>query len=80
VLEPLLPVARTGRRARSRRRQINGIRWRIRTGCPWRDTPERFGPWQSLYRVFRQWQREGTWARILAQLQTLADAVGAICW
>jgi len=80
VLEPLLPVAATGRRARNRRLQIDGIRWRIRTGCPWRDVPERFGPWQSLYRVFRAWQRDGTWNRIVAELQALADADGRIRW
>lgn len=80
VLEPLLPVAVTGRRALNRRVQINGIRWRIRVGCPWRDVPERFGPWQSLYRVFRAWQRDGTWQAIVERLQTLADAGGQICW
>ena len=80
VLEPLLPVAATGRRALNRRVQVNGIRWRIRVGCPWRDVPQRFGPWQSLYRVFRAWQRDGTWRAIVARLQTLADAAGAICW
>jgi transposase len=80
VLEPLLPVAAVGRRALNRRAQIDGIRWRIRTGCPWRDVPERFGPWQSVYGVFRRWQRDGTWQQIVQRLQTLADDAGEICW
>lgn len=41
--------------------------------------PERFGPWQSLCRVFRAWQRDGTWKRITAESQTLVDADGRIC-
>jgi transposase len=41
VLPPVKPI---GRRPRDRRQVINGIRWRIRTGAPWRDIPERYGP------------------------------------
>jgi hypothetical protein len=36
--------------------------------------------WQSIYGLFRRWQRDGTWARILARLQQLDDAAGLICW
>ncbi|MFD6372240.1 transposase, partial [Streptomyces roseolus] len=43
VLEPLLPVAGVGRPARSRRRLVDGIRWRVRTGAPWRDVPPEYG-------------------------------------
>jgi transposase len=59
---------------------IDGIRWRVRTGSPWRDVPAEYPPWQSLYRWFRRWQRAGVWARILAALQAAADAVGEIGW
>jgi transposase len=64
----------------SKRQIIDGIRWRVRTGSPWRDVPPQYAPWQTLYRWFRQWQRDGTWARILAGLQQLADAAGLIGW
>ncbi|MEV8626069.1 transposase [Streptomyces sp. NPDC051079] len=37
------------------------------TGTPWRDIPERYGPWESAYSLFRRWQRDGTWARALEQ-------------
>ncbi|WP_425498967.1 transposase [Oerskovia flava] len=53
VLEPLLPVKARGRRARFLRRQIDGIRFRVRVGCPWRDVlADRYGPWGSVYRRF----------------------------
>ena len=44
---------------------IDGIRWRTRTGLPWRDVPPQYGPWQSAYGLFRGWQRDGTWKRLL---------------
>jgi len=82
VLEPLLPRGtKPGRPPKWARRQlIDGIRWRVRAGAPWRDVPQRYGPWQSVYGLFRRWQRDGTWARILAMLQARADAAGLITW
>ncbi|MER6032278.1 IS5 family transposase [Streptomyces sp. NPDC001851] len=82
VLEPLLPKgARTGRPPVGPRRQlIDGIRFRVRTGVPWRDVPVEYGPWGRVYDLFRRWQRNGTWHRILTTLQSLADAKGAITW
>jgi transposase len=47
---------------------------------PWRDVPERYGPWGRVYDLFRRWQRDGTWARTLTQLQAEADAKGLITW
>ncbi|MFG1812037.1 IS5 family transposase [Streptomyces sp. NPDC049040] len=81
-LEPLLPVGkRLGRpRTWARRQLIDGIRWRTRAGTPWRHVPERYGPWDRIYDLFRRWQRDGTWKRILEQLQVQADAQGLITW
>ncbi|WP_372479994.1 IS5 family transposase [Streptomyces griseocarneus] len=81
-LEPLLPQGiKPGRPLVWTRRQlIDGIRWRTRTGAPWRDVPERYGPWDRVYDLFRRWQRNGTWARIVSQLQAEADAKGRITW
>ena len=64
----------------SKRQLINGIRWRTRTGAPWRDMPARYGPWPTVYGLFRRWQRDGTWSRILTALQAQADAKGLITW
>jgi transposase len=82
VLEPLLPEPKkSGRPPKwSKRQLIDGIRWRVRAGSPWRDVPAEYGPWQTVYGLFRRWQREGIWARILAGLQARADAMGLICW
>jgi transposase len=52
----------------------------VRAGAPWRDVPSAYGPWQTLYGLFRRWQLDGTWARILAALQGRADAAGLITW
>lgn len=82
VLEPLLPVGKKPGRPPTwtRRQLINGIRWRIRAGTPWRDVPAVYGSWQAVYGLFRRWQRAGVWATILARLQALADAAGLITW
>ena len=82
VLGPLLPKGRKPGRPPmwSKRQLIDGIRWRVRTGAPWRDLPERYGPWQTVYGQYRRWQRDGTWAAILTALQAVADAAGLITW
>ncbi|WP_443608320.1 transposase [Actinomadura violacea] len=82
VLEPLLPKgARVGRPlVRPRRQLIDGIRFRVRIGVPWRDAPVEYGPRSRVYDLFRRRQRNGTWQRILTRLQSLADARGAIVW
>ncbi|WP_370670846.1 MULTISPECIES: IS5 family transposase [Rhodococcus] len=81
-LAPLLPpVSKIGRPPKWPKRQlIDGIRWRIRVGAPWRDVPDRYGPWQTVYGLFRRWQRDGTWAHVLTRLQTIADAADQIAW
>ncbi|SUP61831.1 IS5 family transposase [Streptomyces griseus] len=82
VLEPLLPKGTKAGRPPvwPRRRLIDGIRFRVRAGVPWRDIPVEYGPWNRVYDLFRRWQRNGTWHRILTRLQSLADAKGAIAW
>ena len=81
VLEPLLPLSARGRPPKWTKRQlIDGIRWRVRAGAPWRDVPPEYGPWQTVYGLFRRWQRDGTWSRVLTGLQARADAAGLITW
>lgn len=67
VLESLLPQpSRSGRPSLwSKRQLIDGIRWRVRTGAPWRDMPRAYGSWSAAYALFRRWQRDGVWPRIL---------------
>jgi transposase len=81
VLGPLLPDGRRGRPPEhAKRTLIDGIRWRVRAGAPWRDVPEDYGPWQTVHGLFRRWQRNGTWRAVLAGLQGRADADGLITW
>jgi transposase len=77
-LAPLLPPQkpRTGRPARAHRAVVEGILWLLRTGAPWRDLPERFGPWHRVASRFHRWVAAGVWARVLAALQRRADAAG----
>ncbi|MES9510442.1 transposase [Streptomyces sp. NPDC000609] len=78
-LAPLLPGGKKPGRPPiwTRRQLIDGIRFRTRTGVPWRDVPERYGPWGRVYDLFRRWQRDGTWQSILAELQVQATTANA---
>ena len=81
VLEPLLPrPKRTGRPLADHRRVVEAIVWRFRTGAPWRDVPERFGNWNTIYCKFSDWSRDGTWLRLLTAVQARADAAGELDW
>lgn len=74
-IEPLLPPnGKPGGQWADHRTVINGVLFRARTGVPWPDLPERYGPWQTVYERHRRWSADGTWQRILAELQIEADA------
>ena len=65
LIKGLFPEpAATGRPPADARRMINGILWRLRTGSPWRDLPEEFGPWETVYKHFDRWNSDGTLDRI----------------
>lgn len=70
--------AATGRPRRDPRTVLDGILWVLRTGSPWRDAPEEFGPWKTCWRMFDQWNADGTLAEILHRLQAAFVAAGAI--
>ncbi len=57
-----------GRKPADHRLVLNGIFWIARTGAPWRDLPEEFGKWSSVYRQFRRWTLAGLWEDILDAL------------
>ena len=63
------PPAKTGRPPNDRRTTLDGIFWILRTGAPWRDLPEEFGKWKSVWRLFDQWNNDGLLAQILKRLQ-----------
>jgi len=57
---------------------LNGILWILHTGAQWRELPERYGHWQSVYDRFVRWRRDGTFDRILERLQLKLDEQGLI--
>lgn len=75
ALKPLLPNHQggRGRPPDDDRRTINGIRWVLRTGVPWRDMPECYGNWNSVYQQFNRWSKRGVWQKILVALRENAD-------
>jgi transposase len=82
LIKPLIPHrrAKTGRPAKDPLLMLNGIFWVLATGAPWRDLPERFGPWQTVHRYFSMWRKSGVFARILDALQIKLDEQGLIDW
>ena len=79
-LAALLPPRQAGKPRKDDRLVLNAILWKLATGAPWRDLPERYGPWPSVYTRFRRWTRAGVWERLFAAVQRQADAGGAIDW
>src|SRR5690349_18258852 len=81
-LEPLLPPERprTGRPNHNHPTILNGILWILRTGAPWRDLPERYGPVGTVSSRFYRWRAAGVWDRVLAALQSQAEARNAVDW
>jgi transposase len=67
LLEPLMPQARKSAREDDRR-VMNGIFYILRTGAPWRDLPERYGPCTTVYNRYNRWSRRGIWKRIFDTL------------
>jgi transposase len=81
-LAPLLPKldhnGEAGRPWLPHRTVINGILWILHTGAPWRDLPERYGKWNSVYARFKRWRQDGTWTHIFATLLDECDKQGQL--
>jgi len=73
LMEPLLPNKPRGVPRVNDRRVINGILWRFRTGSPWADIPERYGPHTTCYNRFVRWRRAGVWDRLLEAVSQAFD-------
>ncbi|MBB2939911.1 transposase [Amycolatopsis bartoniae] len=76
VIQPLLPVS--GAKGRPRvddRRVVNGMLFKAKTGVAWRDLPERYGPWTTVYNRFWRWSRTGTLSALVAQVRVIAEAI-----
>ncbi|GAC1645178.1 MAG: hypothetical protein NVS4B2_34730 [Chloroflexota bacterium] len=80
-IAPLLPPnGKRGGQWKDHRTVINGILWKLRTGAPWRDLPERYGSRSTCADRLARWEREGSWDRLLTEVQTKSDAVGDVVW
>jgi transposase len=81
VIGPLFPrVKSTGQPPVDRRTIVEATAWRFRTGAPWRDIPERFGNWNTIYKNFNRWADQGVWARVLEKVQALVQQAGDLDW
>src|SRR5688572_30366898 len=75
ILQPWLPPERSGKAGnpyRSHRLVLNGIFWILRSGAPWRDLPERYGAWSTVYDRFRRWRDSGLFDKLLNALEARA--------
>lgn len=81
LIKDLLPRNEgVGRHWEDHRRILNGMFWIVRTGAPWRDVPERYGPWQTIFDRFNRWRKNGTLDRMLERLQIRLDKDGKLDW
>ena len=75
-IEGLIPKREAGTRGRppkENRKMLNGILWVTRSGAAWRDLPERYGPWETVYKRFAKWQEDEVVLRIFIELSVEAD-------
>ena len=81
-ISELLPSSNglVGRPFRDHRQVVEGIVYRYRTGIAWRDLPEEFGPWQTVWKRHRRFSADGTWDMIHTRLLAEADAAGELDW
>ncbi|AIG00955.1 ISPs1, transposase OrfA [Pseudomonas fluorescens] len=69
---------KTGRPRHDDRLMLNGILWVLCSGAAWRDMPERFGPWSTVYQRFRDWRNQGTFDQMLKRLHIRLNEQGLI--
>lgn len=80
LVRGLMPKQERGGKWNDHRTTLDGMMWLLRTGAPWRDLPERYGKWKSVYDRFRRWSRDGTFEKILRALRIRLDKDGKIDW
>jgi putative transposase len=80
ILDEHYPAKRKGHRRVDLRRVLNGLIFRLRTGCQWNQLPARFGDDSTVHRHFQQWCQRGLLARLWAVLVETCDALGGVDW
>lgn len=74
IIQPILPSKPRGIPRVDDRRVLNGIFWVLRSGAPWRDLPDCYGPYTTCYNRFIRWGRAGVWDRIMDKLSATHEA------
>ncbi len=81
AIESLIPKPNhMGRPPRDAREMMDALMWILRTGAPWRDLPDWFGPWETAYTRFCQWRDSGVLSRVVETLQLRVADAGKIDW
>ena len=79
LIKDLLPeTGKPGGRWNDHRTVLNGMFWVLNSGAQWREMPERYGHWETIYSRFRRWSRDGTFERMLKRLQLRLNEDGSI--
>ena len=78
VIENLLPQGRGRPSKNGDRNFVNAVVWLAKTGAPWRDLPDRFGPWETIHHRFLNWAKRDVWREILEGASVNNDDIGGI--
>ena len=79
VIQGLLPASGVkGRPRADDRRVINGMLFKAKTGIAWRDLPQRYGPWKTVYNRFWRWSRNGTLTMLVRRVKVISEAVSEL--
>ena len=78
LVSRLIPRRRGRISSMGDRNFINAVVWIAKTGAPWRDLPERFGPWKTVFNRFSEWAKSGRWNAIFKTLAITDDEIGSL--
>ena len=81
-IKPMIPTREglRGRPAKDTRLMINAMLWIVSTGAPWRDLPEWYGPWKTVYNTFQRWIKSGIWQLLYETLLENAPVSNPVEW
>jgi putative transposase len=80
IFEEFWPKKATGRKLTNWRLALNGIIFRMRTGCQWDQLPKRFGPKSTVHQWFQRWNKNGIMAKIMAALIADCEELDGVSW
>ena len=78
IMDLMLTTQKTGRPRHDDRLMLNGVLWIVCSGAAWRDLPERFGAWSTVYQRYRDWRDDGTLEQVLDRMRSRQNEEGMI--